>query len=241
MRILVIDDHAARREVVLEQLSTLGYGTTAVQSGLEAIQQLLTKKFNLVLIDAALSNIDGFDATSCVRRIERLTREQGIPLIATNRLSDEENGFDDILEQPISKTKLEQTLDRWLKQGKFKERLVLVVEDHETNRKVLSLLLERMGVAHHFAKDGVESLDMVRKNGYALILMDILMPHLDGLMATKAIRASANRGKDVPIVAITAQAMDGDMEKCIWAGMNDYLPKPYTKEELESIISRWLK
>jgi CheY-like chemotaxis protein len=67
------------------------------------------------------------------------------------------------------------------------------------------------------------------------------MPELDGYRATKAIRASASDRRDVPIVAVTAQAMDGDLEKCIWAGMNDYLPKPYTREDLESVVSRWLK
>jgi CheY-like chemotaxis protein len=136
---------------------------------------------------------------------------------------------------------LRVTLDRWLKFRNLSEKVVLIVEDDETNRQVLSLLLERMSLKHEFARNGKEAIFMARTTDYALILMDIRMPELDGYRATKAIRASASRGRFVPIVAVTAQVMDGDLEKCIWAGMNDYLPKPYTSEDLQNVVSRWLK
>ncbi|MBI2810301.1 MAG: response regulator [Candidatus Melainabacteria bacterium] len=121
------------------------------------------------------------------------------------------------------------------------ERRVLVVEDDKSNQIVFSTLLKHMGLDFDLAETGRQAVEAVRQRPYAIILMDIRMPELDGLEATKTIRSLGSvNGKQIPIVAVTAQAMDGDKERCIWAGMSDYLSKPFTREELEKTIFRWI-
>lgn len=121
------------------------------------------------------------------------------------------------------------------------ERRVLVVEDDKSNQIVFSTLLKNMGLDFDLAETGRQAVEAVRQRTYAIILMDIRMPELDGLEATKTIRSLGSvNGKQIPIVAVTAQAMDGDKERCIWAGMSDYLSKPFTREELEKTILRWI-
>ena len=121
------------------------------------------------------------------------------------------------------------------------ERRVLVVEDDKSNQVVFSTLLKNMGLDFDLAVTGRQAVEAVRQRTYAIILMDIRMPDLDGLEATKTIRSLGSvNGRQIPIVAVTAQAMDGDKERCIWAGMSDYLSKPFTREELEKTIFRWI-
>lgn len=121
------------------------------------------------------------------------------------------------------------------------DRRVLVVEDDKSNQIVFSTLLKNMGLDFDLAETGRQAVEAVRQRTYAIILMDIRMPELDGLEATKTIRSLGTvNGKQIPIVAVTAQAMDGDKERCIWAGMSDYLSKPFTREELEKTIVRWI-
>lgn len=121
------------------------------------------------------------------------------------------------------------------------DRRVLVVEDDKSNQIVFSTLLKNMGLDFDLAETGRQAVEAVRQRTYAIILMDIRMPELDGLEATKTIRSLGTvNGKQIPIVAVTAQAMDGDKERCIWAGMSDYLSKPFTREELEKTIFRWI-
>jgi len=245
MRILVVEDQHVLSGLVLQQLRALGYAAEAVSTGIEALQKLLQFDYDLILMDVCLPDMDGLEASKKIRQVEQIAKQRRIPIVATTGISNRsvclEAGMDDFLEKPVLLDKLRTTLDRWLKYREFSSKLVLVVEDDHTNRTVLSLLLERMGIPHDFAENGREAVVMARSADYALILMDIRMPELDGYRATKAIRASASASKDVPIVAVTAQAMEGDLEKCIWAGMNDYLAKPYTREDLESVVSRWLK
>lgn len=121
------------------------------------------------------------------------------------------------------------------------EKRVLVVEDDKSNQIVFSTLLKNMGLAFDLAETGRQAVEAVRQRTYSIILMDIRMPELDGLEATKTIRSLGTvNGKQIPIVAVTAQAMDGDKERCIWAGMSDYISKPFTREELEKTIFHWL-
>jgi CheY-like chemotaxis protein len=121
------------------------------------------------------------------------------------------------------------------------EKRVLVVEDDKSNQIVFSTLLKNMGLEFDLAETGRQAIDAVRLRQYSIILMDIRMPELDGLEATKTIRSLGSvNGKQIPIIAVTAQAMDGDKERCIWAGMSDYLSKPFTREELEKTICRWI-
>jgi CheY-like chemotaxis protein len=116
-----------------------------------------------------------------------------------------------------------------------------VVEDNPINQKVAVGALRRIGWQSHVASDGLAALDLIRHNDYALILMDCQMPGLDGYNTTEQIRAWEKNTKraEVPIIALTAHAMQGDRERCLLSGMNDYLPKPFGLAALQSALERW--
>jgi CheY-like chemotaxis protein len=122
-----------------------------------------------------------------------------------------------------------------------KSRLILLAEDHPLNQKVALLLLEKMGFDAHLAANGQQAVEAARKNRYDAILMDCHMPEMDGFEATKAIRANEEgKGQHVPIIAVTALAMAGDRERCLAAGMDDYITKPIDRELLHSKLVYWM-
>jgi CheY-like chemotaxis protein len=120
---------------------------------------------------------------------------------------------------------------------------ILVVDDNEVNRAVASFMLTDLGIEIDIAEDGVQALEKFSSGSFDAILMDCQMPKLDGLQATQAIRQmESESGEDpVPIIAVTASAIIGESEKCIAAGMNDFLSKPYTSKQLYSILSKYLQ
>lgn len=120
---------------------------------------------------------------------------------------------------------------------------ILIAEDNEVNQKVLKYMLSRDGHAFEIASDGIEALKKISEHRFDLILMDCQMPNLDGLEATQRIRSMEADAKTdrTPIVALTANAMVGDREKCLAAGMDDFLAKPFKVEEIRQKISIWIK
>jgi two-component system, sensor histidine kinase and response regulator len=119
--------------------------------------------------------------------------------------------------------------------------LILVAEDHAVNQQVAQLYIDDLGFACNIVNNGKEAVEAVSRNNYALVLMDCQMPELDGLAATKCIRrAEFLTGKHVPIIAMTAHAMEGDRDRCIAAGMDDYISKPIEPEQLRVVIEKWL-
>ncbi len=119
---------------------------------------------------------------------------------------------------------------------------ILLVEDNAINRKVALSLLAKLGYTADVAEDGQEAVKALESGDYDLVLMDCLMPNMDGLAATAVIRDpdSAVRNHDVPIVAVTANVLDNDREQCLKVGMNDYIPKPLKKDVLGNALTRWL-
>jgi CheY-like chemotaxis protein/HPt (histidine-containing phosphotransfer) domain-containing protein len=117
---------------------------------------------------------------------------------------------------------------------------VLVAEDNVVNQKVTVRMLERLGYAADVAESGEEALRSARAARYDVILMDGQMPGMDGFEATARIRGFEGPVRHTPIVALTASAMRGDRERCLAAGMDDYIPKPFTPEQLETVLARWI-
>jgi len=116
---------------------------------------------------------------------------------------------------------------------------LLLVEDNLVNQKVARHMVERWGWRVDVAANGREGLEAVRRDEFDLVLMDCQMPEMDGFEATRAIRASRGALADLPIVAMTANAMEGDRDRCLQAGMNDYITKPIVRAELLAILDRY--
>ena len=118
---------------------------------------------------------------------------------------------------------------------------ILLVEDRDSNRMVGLLLLQKLGFNADVVCTGQEAVEAACKANYQVILMDVQMPEFDGLDATKAIReAEASSGRHTPIIALTALAMDGDKERCLKAGMDDYISKPYNLQTLKEVLAKWI-
>ncbi len=117
---------------------------------------------------------------------------------------------------------------------------ILIVEDNITNQMVLQGMLKKLGFASITAENGLRALEILQTNSFDLILMDCQMPEMDGFETTQQIRKTCNGQAAVPIIAVTANAMDGDREKCLRAGMNDYMKKPINRDLLEAMLERWI-
>ncbi|MBU2643096.1 response regulator [bacterium] len=124
--------------------------------------------------------------------------------------------------------------------AKFNAR-ILVVDDYIDNQELARTLLEKMECEVDVAEDGLEAVEMVRDADYDAVFMDIQLPELDGYGATRQIREAEGSKKHTPIIALTANALEGDKEKCLKAGMDDYLAKPFRGEDIERVLSRFLK
>lgn len=119
--------------------------------------------------------------------------------------------------------------------------LVLLVEDNPIQLRISKAYVEKLGMEVTAVANCREAIDALEKRKYALILMDWRMPEIDGIQCTRSIRdVDAKNGLHTPIVALTARAMSGDKEKCLAAGMDDYLAKPFTAQQLREVMERWI-
>jgi CheY-like chemotaxis protein len=116
----------------------------------------------------------------------------------------------------------------------------LLVEDNRINQQLALVLLKRLGYTADLAENGIQAVAASRAKRYALILMDMQMPEMDGLQATQAIRKNCPCNLKTPIVALTANAMQSDRDACQAAGMDDFLSKPFTRQQLATCLERWL-
>lgn len=260
-RILIVEDNRVNQQIAVETLKSIGYNPHAVGNGLEALEILKDAKYDLILMDCQMPELDGFQTTKVIRTSDSLGIKS-IPIVAmtANALSGDrekclECGMNDYLSKPIEDFKMVSIIEKWLhKSSKIissesaieGERVqILIVEDNEVNIEVISLNLEHLSYTYKVAKNGLEALDIISRNRFDLILMDCQIPELDGFETTKRIRelgssSKLSWAKTVPIVALTANALKGDRERCLEAGMSDYLSKPVKMSGLEAMLKRWL-
>lgn len=120
-------------------------------------------------------------------------------------------------------------------------RKVLVVEDNQTQQRLMQVLAARFALEVHLVSTGFEAVEAVQNQNYDLVLMDWHLPKMDGLETTRQIRQlESSKGRHTVIVAVTAQESDGNRKSCMEAGMNDFLSKPFSLDEFESVLTRWL-
>ena len=264
MKVLVVDDSKVARETLQEALRSLSFGADMVGSGKEALAALaqaekIKKPYPLVFMDWLMPEMDGIETTRKMRQAGHQTKvimltafgreevmhraEEAGALVFLTKPANRSLLFDSIM-SAFGKEVLEQdgpcnpaTDDPALQAWFFGTR-VLLAEDNIINQQVIREILENIGIAVVVASNGRDAVRMAEKSAFDLLLMDIQMPEMDGFSATSHIRAIPGL-KNVPIIAMTAYAMDGDREKCLAAGMNDHVAKPIDKKQLYAALLKW--
>jgi CheY-like chemotaxis protein len=267
--VLVVDDNDTNRRVIGELLAGADYEVETAATAIEALSVLQRaaddgKPYQAVLTDHRMPGIDGIELARRIRA-ERSIEETRLVLYSSidDRSSRKELralGFAGHLSKPMRRTELLATMERVLSHAalEFTQRLraivtrdvivedhqrrgrtVLLVEDNATNRRVAELFLERAGCEVVLAGNGREAVDILAKRRVDLVLMDVQMPVMDGLDATRRIRAEVAGGSRIPIVGLTASALKEQVESCRVAGMDDVIAKPLERERLDAILERY--
>jgi len=256
VRVLVVDDNATNRRILELQLESWGMVPVLVGGGEEALARLGSgERFGCALLDMQMPGMDG------LMLAEELRKRPGgsdLPLVMLTSLGQLEPspGMRELrafLSKPVRPSRLFDVLQSVVHgavprpatevSAGFETVLpdvrILVAEDNVTNQRVARLSLERLGLRPEVVSNGQEAIDALEEVGYDIVLMDVQMPDVDGLEATRRIRAQADRRQPY-IAAVTANATVQDREICLAAGMNDYLSKPFRPRDLRNLLERYV-
>jgi PAS domain S-box-containing protein len=259
-RILIVDDNLTSRQILSCQAESWKMEISAAKSGKEALAVLAhQRQFDIAILDMQMPEMDGI---TLARQIRKQSGCQNLPLVIMTALSRVETSsdFNDVqfaasLSKPIKQSQLYDVITRILKNQPIPasishfpvvdrhlaERLplrILLAEDTVVNQKVALLMLQKMGYGADVVTNGLEVLKALQKQLYDVVLMDVNMPEMDGLEATRRICQEWGVGFRPHIIAITANAMWGDRQVYLAAGMNDYLSKPIQLQELAQALSK---
>jgi two-component system sensor histidine kinase/response regulator len=260
---LVVDGHATSRRILVEVLSAWHLQPSVAESGPSALSALeqahqAGRPFSLVLLDAHLLGLDGFTLAERIRQKPELAGVTLMMLSSAGQQGDgarcRELGIAAYLTKPIKQSELREAIAavfgassasqpepvlvtrHSLRESRRRFR-ILLAEDNAVNQKLATRMLEKQGHAVTVAGNGREALAVVQAERFDLVLMDVQMPEMNGFEATTAIRElERETGTHLPIIAMTANAMKGDRERCLEAGMDAYLSKPFQLKELLAVI-----
>ena len=269
LRLLIVDDNPTNCRILAIQTSKWGISARTASSGSQALEYLREgEAFELVILDMQMPGMDGL---MLAREIRKLPNQENLPLVLLTSMGVRADsaefvavGFATCLTKPVKPAQLFESLARIVSgdrptpkpprpPGKLDPNLaqrvplrVLLCDDNLINQKVATRLLQQMGYRSTIAGNGLEALAAIERSPFDLVFMDIMMPEMDGLEATRQIRARQKNHAQHPnfkspmiIVAMTASAMPGDRDKCLAAGMDDYLSKPVRPEDVRTIVERW--
>lgn len=262
--LLVVEDEPIQRESIRELIGNEDVAITTVGTGKEAFTELTRIRYDCMILDLSLGDMSGFDLLEKIRHSESCCSVPVIIYTGRELTAEEEKGLRQYTESIIIKgvKSPERLLDesalflhrveanlpadkqRMLRLVHDKEAIlsgktVLLVDDDMRNVFALSSVLEEKGIQVVIARNGLESLQKLEQETVDLVLMDIMMPEMDGYTAMQEIRKQP-RFRKLPIIALTAKAMKGDRARCIEAGASDYLAKPVNTEKLLSMLRVWL-
>jgi two-component system sensor histidine kinase/response regulator len=265
LKVLVVDDVDSARQVLEAMLKPFSCRVTCVDSGQAALVALERAPeddpYQLVLMDWNMPGLDGIETSKLIKTHPRLAAIPTVIMVTAHGremvMEQAANiGLDGFLIKPVTPSMLvdsivgvfhasshpgDDTTDAW-KIRKLHDILnarVLVVEDNEINRQLAQELLQQAGLVVTLAHNGKEAVDLVEQEDFDAVLMDIHMPVMGGFEATEIIRANPQRAT-LPIIAMTANAMAGDRDKCLVAGMNDHVAKPIDPELLFTALTTWI-
>ncbi|MBW0116245.1 hybrid sensor histidine kinase/response regulator [Pseudonocardia abyssalis] len=240
-RVLVVDANAVNRQILLHHTGSWGMPGEATGSPEEALRRIADERFDVVLLDVRLPGTD------LAARIRATPHGADLPIVLLASIGQARSPDHVVLTKPVNPAQLLRTLVEVLHgpvdrtSTAAPETLpplrILVAEDHPVNQRLVQLLLAKLGQRADVVSDGVEALAAVARRDYDVVLMDVCMPELDGMEATRRIRRRL-RGSGPRIVAVTADALPGDREACLAAGMDDHLTKPLRPAELASALRR---
>ncbi len=267
LRVLVIDDNATNRRILEAMLSSWLMKPTVVNDVAAALAKLRQAKdpltrFNVVISDCQMPEMDGFDLATEIKKDKKLA---GTPIVMLTSLGQAEHvercrqiGVDACLTKPVKHSDLLDALTNIFgsavrrqpdeptkrpRQSPQEPLTILVAEDNPVNRKLVVTLLQKRGHQVRAVEDGraaVNAVATTTHGGFDVVVMDVQMPVMSGLEATRAIRAGEAPGASrLPIIALTAHAMQGDRERCLAAGMDGYLPKPIDVDDLIATVERF--
>ena len=266
-RLLIVDDNATNRLILRRYLTAWGVRPGSANGGEEALAKLRDavaagRPYQLVLLDF---NMPGMDGLALAKRLRQDPALAGTRLLMLSSSSQDpaiinQLGIDIWLDKPVRQSDLHDAIATILNadarhaqveatplfrpetEWRFSGQRVLLVEDNATSQQLGEAMLRQQGLAVDIAGNGLEAIATLQRQLYAIVLMDVQMPELDGFEAARRIRiweATENRAR-TPIVALTAHALPADRDRCLAAGMDDYLVKPYSSRSLGAVIARWL-
>ncbi|BDT77328.1 hypothetical protein PKF023_11310 [Polynucleobacter yangtzensis] len=268
VKVLVADDNASAREILISMVSNLGMEVVEARDGIAALEMIaqakLAKPIDLVLMDWQMPKMDGMQAA---RKLMDMPNAPAVIMVtsfgredAINSAEIQEINLDHVLTKPVSQSSLIEALssalkkdltfssrdaDKQVNQAEWMKQLsgakILLTEDNEMNQELALELLSQAGIQVTVANNGQEALDILKSNSdFDGVLMDCQMPIMDGYTATREIRKLPQFAK-LPIIAMTANAMAGDREKVIEAGMWDHIAKPLNVQAMFGTIAKWIK
>jgi signal transduction histidine kinase/HPt (histidine-containing phosphotransfer) domain-containing protein len=267
LKILILDDNASSRNMLYEQCRRWGMQPKAVESAAQAMELLRQQtEFDLALVDLHLPGKDGLAAAA---EIQKLPAAAMLPMVLLTPLGKKKRGSEEVrvifahaVHKPVKPAQLSSALERALlsprspvpapepaRSGQSLAELlplrILIVDDNAINQKVAVRIMQQFGYQPEVAGNGREALDRLDRQPFDFIFMDVMMPEMDGLEATRLLRKRQMIGgynhyqSRIIIVAMTAHAMQGDREKCLAAGMDDYLAKPVRPKDVRDMLERW--
>ncbi len=266
-RLLIVDDNATNRIILHRYLTAWGVQPGSAGGGKEALAKLQDaaaagRPYQLVLLDF---NMPGMDGLTLVKRLRQDPVLAGTRLLMLSSSSQDPAiisglGIDIWLDKPVRQSDLNDAIATILNadqnrapaeetrsfqpgtEARFAGERVLLVEDNATTQQLGEAMLSQRGLAVDIAGNGLEAIAALRRESYAIVLMDVQMPELNGFEATRRIRAweAAEDRTRTPIIALTAHALPADRDQCLATGMDDYLVKPYSSRSLIATIARWL-
>ncbi len=266
IKILIIDDNQLNQRYVQQLLQHLNLGSEIAVSGVNGLSKLRNASeqgnpYHIVIIDefmlgrhgADLTNLIAIDSTFLDTKIIIMCKKSNANAHNTHKLE-----LIDFLSKPVqfmklsalinsvpmtsprSNNKLISATAAQQKLASFDGANILIVEDNRANQKVAMAMLGLLNCKAQVANNGAEALIMIEQNSFDIVLMDCHMPDMDGYEVTAQIRQTEDDNNRIPIIAVTANAQQGEREKCLAVGMNDYLPKPFTLDLLAAKLNHWL-
>ena len=265
-RVLIIDDNAQARSVLSGMLTNLSFIADEAPSGHEGIEMIqkaaqAREPYDIAFVDWQMPGLDGIETGKRILALPNLDTPPHLVMVTAYGREEvlkqaEESGFENVLIKPVTSSILFDTaigaLGAELEAteeivagpsfdiDRMRGARVLLVEDNEINQEVAIGQLEDAEVFVDLAENGAEAVRMARENDYDVVLMDMQMPVMDGIEATRILRSDA-RFQTLPIIAMTANALVSDRELCLQAGMNDHIAKPIDPDQLFGVLMRWIE